>query len=467
MAAQTMKRVNLLRYSWIRWMLANRWPQFIVQSLLLSGFILAIIAGIAGTPVGNRNLAIVFIWIAWWALLVLILVPLLGRFWCSICPIPLPGEWLQRGAIISPPAPDHGERPKRAWRLNLRWPRKFRNIWLQNIAFALLALFSVVVLTDPKVTAFVLIFILLTAILTSLVYERRAFCRYLCPVGGFIGLYSQTSPVEIRVVDPGICKSHQVKTCFTGNTDGYGCPWQVFPASLSKNSYCGMCMECLRTCPHENIALNLRSFGEDLANPSGRKLDEGFKAFIMLGSALAYSAVLLGPWGWLKSAAYSIPSIPWLLYILLFIVLIFGILPGSFLLSAIIGKKLSSTPSSTIRLFKDFSYTLIPLGLSAWFAFSLSFVFVNISYVWPILSDPMGWGWNLVGTANHSWSPYLMDWLQSLQAIVLVTGLCWSTSTAMRISQVNNTGIKGAQLALPFVAFCLLTTLILLGLLIR
>ena len=58
--------------------------------VMLVGFLFAILSGLIGTPVGNRNFGIVFVWIAWWALLILIAVPLLGRGWCSICPIPLP-----------------------------------------------------------------------------------------------------------------------------------------------------------------------------------------------------------------------------------------------------------------------------------------------------------------------------------------------------------------------------------------
>jgi hypothetical protein len=69
--------------------------------------------------------------------------------WCAVCPIPLPGEWIQHGAVLIPPE----KKPK--W-LNLRVPKMFRNIWLQNISFLLLALFSSVLLTTPNITGIVL-----------------------------------------------------------------------------------------------------------------------------------------------------------------------------------------------------------------------------------------------------------------------------------------------------------------------
>ncbi|MDT8304549.1 MAG: 4Fe-4S binding protein, partial [Anaerolineae bacterium] len=237
--AQSAARYDLLRIPFIRRLLVARWPQFLVRALALAGFLLAIIAGIAGTPVGNRNFAIVFVWIVWWALLILVAVPLAGRAWCAICPIPMPGEWLQQGALLAP------QEKTRGFSLGRRWPKRFSNIWLQNAGFLLLALFSAVVLTNALVTALVLAAFLLLATATAVVYERRAFCRYLCPVGGFIGLYAQTAPLEVRVKDTAVCASHREKTCYSGSSSGdyrgFGCPWGVFPSGLVKNTYCGIC----------------------------------------------------------------------------------------------------------------------------------------------------------------------------------------------------------------------------------
>ncbi len=146
--------------------LKSRYPQLAVFIVMLVGYIFAILAGLVGTPVGSHNFSIVFVWIAWWAILILVAVPFFGRGWCAVCPIPLPGEWLQRGAVLAPP----DRKPK--W-LNLRWPRAFRNIWLQNISFLLLALFSSVLLTTPNITGIVLAAMLFAAIGLSMVFERR------------------------------------------------------------------------------------------------------------------------------------------------------------------------------------------------------------------------------------------------------------------------------------------------------
>jgi hypothetical protein len=300
-------------------------------------------------------------------------------------------------------------------------------------------------------------------------------------VGGFIGLYSQLAPVELRVRDTTICAAHTEKSCYTGNAEGYGCPWQVFPGGLVKNTYCGTCMECLRTCPHDNIVINLRAPGADLYHPAGRKLDEAYKAFIMLGSALVYSAVLLGPWGLLKNSAYAIGSLAWFGYALTFLSFTLVFLPGSFWLAVAVGRAWAGRQALAPGLgrkkaFTTLAYALLPLGLAAWVAFSLSFVFTNLSYIWPALSDPLGLGWDLFGTAGLPWTPYLTGVVSYLQIAVLLGGLAWASRTARKIALqlagprrnagVGQSGRVALRLALPVVAYCLAITAGLLVLLV-
>jgi polyferredoxin len=443
-----MAKIELTRIPFIKNALKSRYPQLAVFIVMLVGYIFAILAGLIGTPVGSHNFSIVFVWIAWWAILILVAVPFFGRGWCAVCPIPLPGEWLQRGAILAPP----DKRPK--W-LNLRVPKMFRNIWMQNVSFLLLALFSSVLLTTPNITGIVLAAMLFAAIGLSTVFERRAFCRYLCPVGGFIGLYSQTAPIELRIKDKQVCVQCEGKPCYNGSSAGYGCPWDVFPGGLSKNTYCGLCMECIRTCPHDNIAINLRAFSADLTKPSTR-MDEAFKAFIMLGSAMIYAGVLLGPWGTFKDAAYNVGTSAWFIYAIIFLAIIFGVLPGLFTLGIL--KMKSRFPVK--RRFASLATALIPLGLMFWVAFSLSFVLTNASYIIAALSDPLGLGWNLFGTANAVWQPMLTSILAPAQTLALVGGLIWSARTAQKAA--NEVKVS----SIPVIVYCFILTLVMLWLLL-
>ena len=453
------RRVNLLaKVPLLRTILKSRVTQPAMMMVTLFVFAIAILTGLFGTQVGRRNFGIVFVWIVWWALLMIVLVPFAGRAWCAICPIPAPGEWLQRRGIIN-------RIPGGLRTLRWRWPRQLKNMWLQNFGFMAVAIFSAMILTRPTLSAVVLFTFVVIGIVLSVLFDNRVFCRYVCPVGGFIGLYSLVAPVEVRVQDPSICATHTTKDCITGNAFGYGCPWMVYPGKLARNNYCGMCMECRKTCPKNNIVSNLRPAGADLLIDNEHRLDEAYKAFIMLGCALLYSAVLLGPWGWIKQWA-NMDTLPhWLLYAAGFITLNLVVLPVLFGLTIWMTKRLARQPEPLKKLFVDYAYTLIPFGLAAWIAFSLSFVFINGSYAVSVLSDPFGWGWNLFGTANFKWTPFLSGLLPFLQVGVLMVGLVFATNIAFKIAtQHSNTHRQALLATLPISGFLVLITVVFLGL---
>ncbi|MDD2696193.1 MAG: 4Fe-4S binding protein, partial [Anaerolineales bacterium] len=384
-------RINLLRASWMGFLLRSRWPQFLARAVTLAGFAFTITAGLIGSRVGSHNFAIIFVWIAWWTALKLAFIPLGGRSWCSVCPIPLPGEWMQQGGML--------EKSRRRFGLNLRWPKRLKGSWLQSGGFLLIGLFSAVTLTDARLTGLVLLALFGLATALSLVFERRAFCSYICPIGGFTGIYAKTAPVEVRVIDTDICAAHKEKTCYQS------CPWGLYPVALRDNAQCGLCMECLRACPKDNIAVNLRPFGSDLNQPrQASRLDGAFLALVMLGSALAFSAVFTGPWGSLKSAAFAIGSPAWLLYGLGFLALNLAVMPGSFALAVWAGQKWSRSRLELRSAIANQAQVLLPLGLLAWMAFTISFAVPKLNYVVSVLSDPLGWGWNLLGTAHPTWS---------------------------------------------------------------
>ena len=284
-------------------LIVSRWPLFIARAVTLAGFVLTILAGLFGSGVGSHNFAIIFVWIAWWTLLKLVFIPLGGRSWCAVCPVPMPGEWLAQGGIFP-----GGKRTG----LGLRWPRKIGPLrldgaWLQAGGFLIVGLFSAATLTTPVITGWVLLGILILATGLALVFEgrdraqlgqpRRVFCNHLCPIGGFTGLYAQAAPLEVRVLDRAVCAAHTEKTCYEE------CPWGVYVAALQDNSPCGMCFECVRVCPNENVSVNLRAFGKDYCHlqtpaPPGRSLpgagDARLRAGLLGGIPRAVGLAALG-----------------------------------------------------------------------------------------------------------------------------------------------------------------------------
>ena len=398
-------------------------------------FYFFILAGLFGTPIGSHNIIIVFVWILWWFLLITLMVPFAGRVWCTMCPLPFFGDWLQRRALVKVRTGSTSGLRNMLFGLNKRWPRKLSNIWLQNFGFLFLAVFSALLVTRPIVSVLVFATLIGLAAVLAYVYRLRAFCNYVCPISGFLSLYSMTSMVELRSLSAEECQKCTTKSCLRGSDKGWACPWFVYMGKLDRNNYCGLCMECVKSCPNDNISLFLRPFASDTKL---KGYDEVWKACIMLVLAISYSVVLLGPWGNIKNWANISESGDWkgfALYASATVLTALVIFPGLLYLFTKAGKWLARAREISSRdTFIRMAYTLVPLGLLAWIAFSVPLVMINGAYIISVVSDPLGWGMNLFGTAGFHWKPLLPAWVPYVQVPILLTGLFWSLRTGFRVA---------------------------------
>jgi hypothetical protein len=200
---------------------------------------------------------------------------------------------------------------------------------------------------------------------------------------------------------------------------------------MDRNAYCGLCGECFRTCPKDNVEVSLRVPGDDLVAAREWRLDEAYKAFILLACAAIYPAVFLGPWGWLKAWADLESWSGFALYAAAFLGITLGLVPAVHLGLAAAVRRVGRRDALRLAgVFTGLAYPLVPLGLAAWAAFTLAFVSANISYALPVLSDPFGWGWNLFGTRHVAWVPLLTTWVPVLQALIVILGLIFAIRTA-------------------------------------
>ena len=421
-------RLDLTSLPGVRWLLKQRWFPMII--ILINMFIFAIIlmSGImGGFSAGNFSFGIMIVWILWWVMLMMLLVPVLSRTWCMVCPLPSIGEWLQRMRVFGVNNQLGG--------LNLKWPRWLRNMWVMNFLFLGTTFFSGFFTVKPLATFFLLGSIIVIGIVLSMIFEKRSFCLYVCPVSGFQGLYSNFAMTEIRVKDPAICEKHKKKTCETGNKKGYGCPWLLQPHSLERNTYCGMCLECFKTCPFDNMAFNFRPPGTDLLVNKSRGLDEAWKSFIMLGIAVMFYVAMMGPWGGLKDWVRGATLHGWLSFVAVHTTFCLAVIPGIFFVVACLSKWASGQKDVSLRaVFVNLSYCLIPMGLAAWIAFSFGFLLPNGSYVLHIISDPFARGWDLLHTADIPWTPVATNWLGPLQFGTLVVGYLISADFGYKLA---------------------------------
>lgn len=419
------RRIDLLRVvPGLRWLVTRRWFQFAVVLPNFLALFFFIIAGLFGSPIGNRNIIVTVVWIFWWFVLITVLVPAGGRVWCMVCPVPFAGEWLARRRLVSVRREAENSRSLRTGGLNRRWPHRLSRMWTQNLLFLTLCTVSTILVTRPALTAAVLSAMVVTAIVVHAVFKRRSFCRYLCPLNAWISVYSMASATEVRPRDTARCADCRDHSCAGGSDGAWGCPWMVNPSKLDRNNYCGLCMECIKACPNRNLSIWARPLFSDV---SIRRLDEAFMAMIMITLVIAYTVTLLGPWGtprswsnvsevgnWGGFALHA--AIVWLSALVALPALWGGL--------ARLAKRLAGSPLVSVRdLFIRYSYMLVPVGLLAWIAFSLPLIMLNWTHITSSLSDPLGWGWNILGTANQHWSPLAPEWIPYLQVPLLIIGL--------------------------------------------
>jgi len=419
--------------------------QFTFTLPVLAGLVVIVLAGLFGTKVGGRNLAVMLTWIIWISLLALVLVPLGGRIWCTICPLPVLGEYLQRGATIEVRGGRRGRFGNRFFGLCRRWPKVLDGPWVRLGAFLVIGAMSASLAAQPKWTAVLLMAMVAAAILMSLVWELRAFCRYLCPVAAFISAYSAPAPLMVRRRNLDLCRRCREKPCFAGNDKGWACPYGLLVPQMSRNGDCGMCTECFKSCPSDNVSLAWR---KSPWKESFRNYGEAWQAVVLLVLAIAYSVTLHSPWPFMRNMVNIVDKASFLEFSLFFIVLCavsLGIAPLIFWLMCALGLKLSGEAAakepehgqgrgifnaSVGILFRKTMPSLLPLGLALWAVFFVETIMANMTFILLSLSDPFGWGWDLLGTAGMPWIQVWPSGIPWIQAALILMGMTLSLKKA-------------------------------------
>jgi NAD-dependent dihydropyrimidine dehydrogenase PreA subunit len=143
-------------------------------------------------------------------------------------------------------------------------------------------------------SAYLLLLITAGAMICSLIFERRYWCRYLCPIGGMNGLFAKLSMTELRA-QQGTCSAEcTTYQCYKGGVkkgeglETNGCPLYSHPAQLQDNRDCVLCMTCLKACPHRSVEFNLRPPAIELWTTHVPRTYEVALLLLLLGGAFLH-----------------------------------------------------------------------------------------------------------------------------------------------------------------------------------
>jgi ferredoxin len=406
---------DLFKINWLRRLVTSdgfRYA-FIVPTLII--FILIIFLGLFDVQDGQRNIATVFTWTLWWSLIIFTFI-IAGRFWCMMCPFATIGDWAQK-----------------LFCLDRKLPKWLQNMGFQTVAFILLTwAFTILAFSSrPFVTALVILFILTAAIIFSMVYQRRSFCRHLCPIGAVIGVYSMVSPLELRASDKKRCSVHKKKDC----TDA--CPMLESPEMMDSNVYCNFCMKCETACPSSNLSLRLRAFGKDIYSGISRSSSIAVAALFLLGVVIVETLAMTSTWKPLESSISLLTGItsPTALYTLIFSIVILLPVGAFYLMCYLLRLWLGREKYETKGLVTEFAFLLIPLGVALHFAHNLQHLLLEGSIAVPAtirFLHNIGIGTSL--PINWNPSPLLgLEPIFFIQMSILITGFAFTMFVLYRM----------------------------------
>ncbi len=282
---------NLNNNRIVRFFLTNTYVQPTLQILSVALFFLTIYTTFFGPQNVKTNFGSIVLWGIWWTPIMLISLLLFGRVWCYICPMGAIAKFLQRFSLN-----------RRFPMFNKKWALGLSVSTLTALSFILarLQLYKFGVTSSPSKTGIYFLIILAISVIVTLLFERRVFCRYICPATGVMSVTAKLSPVEfVHEKDEG------VRTCVTAE----------FKSNyLSTDHRCVFCMNCTVEQPKATVKMRFRWPGDAAVKEKFPLIDEALIALIIfavfpidhvIGKVIANLTIIKGlPYFLAKSVPY-------------------------------------------------------------------------------------------------------------------------------------------------------------------
>lgn len=452
---------DVLRLPGLGKLLRWRWGRLVFQLPLLALAMVMIYDGLTGPQLAPQNLATVAAWVHYRGLVVLALL-LVGNLFCMSCPFALPRTVARKLS---------GQ--------GLRWPQALRSKWLAIVT--LVAMFWAYEAFDlwasPWLTAWLAIGYFLAAFVLEALFAESPFCKYLCPLGTFNFVGSTVSPLQITARSQDVCRTCVGKECVNGTSDKMmlGCGTELYVPQVRSNMDCVLCLDCVRACPHDNVALAIRKPLQELTNSRWpARWDLALLVLVFAFAAVSNAFGMVPPVyaleAWLgrqlgtDSDALILLLILGVLNVALPLVLGLAAAWWSLRLSGAEqrGRKLAGRDGIRVILAR-YAPAVVPLGFAIWFAhYSFHFATGALTAL-PVLQNFLiDHGLVVLGTEpNWALGPVLpAEWLFPLEAITVAIGFLASAFVLYRIAFAAYASDRAARrAALPWLTLLVLLAL--------
>ncbi|MDQ1286044.1 MAG: hypothetical protein QG663_1470, partial [Thermodesulfobacteriota bacterium] len=411
-------KINLLRYPAIR--AAVRSPLFpvIFQSAATPFFFILLVLLFLGPVNPSANVGSLFSWAIGWPTMIFGAF-IWARFWCSLCPM---------GAI--------GHLAKKVISFDIPFPSflKQKSDWIIAISAMFIIWLEIAtnLRSSPFNTGLLLLTIMLFAVIFSVIFERQSWCRYLCPLGGMMGVLAKVSPFELRA-DRNVCASQcSSNECFVGTAKNEGCPFGQMAPSLRSNRFCKLCGNCVKNCPHSAINLNLRIPGREIWEMRQVGTVTSFLVISMLGGLLSE---LMEPGSLYDQFCSLFPNSPGIFVFTVFFAVVILCVNGLVLLAAVASSQFSG--ETTKENFARYGLTLLPLVLTGFMAFHLYYL-INLGVYFPIVlwqTFHFSIFERMVITVSPSWTFFV-------QQVFVLVGALGTIVIQYRLSRAKNSSLS-------------------------
>jgi hypothetical protein len=361
-AAYRYPRSDLFRVRLLRNILTSRLLLGGLRVLSVFLFLVVVVAGLVGLQSGF-NIVPTFVWITWWVGFSF-LTALVGNLWPLVNPWSVLFDWaeglLRRlgfrdGLELGEPYPGVlGIWPAVGLYLVFVW---FENVFSGSYVPRNIALFA-------------LGYTLITFYAMTFFGKETWLCRGEA-FSVYFGLLGRFAPTEVRVKTPSVCRGCE------------GC----------EPGRCVSCYECFRRAAPEERELNLRPPAVGLGLPK-RALPGGAAFVILVLAGVTFDGLLETPF-WLEIVRVS--PVTQTLGVILLPLLFFGIYLGFVELSRVLG---GGGETGFRQFAAAYAFSLVPIAIAYQMAHYYTYLLIQGQMIVSLISDPLGWGWNLFGTAG-------------------------------------------------------------------